>query len=95
MAACVFSVNPGVNLLQDFTMACVPGGEDAREYFTEEEWKGVVAIERVRLTNVLRNYRCMQAQGKRLLPGRIMIKSIQVKQVSSIGYELIALSTGI
>lgn len=56
-----------LSFLQAVTMASVTGEVDAREYFTEEEWSGVVTIEKIRLTNVLRNYRCMQAQGKPVL----------------------------
>lgn len=65
MAACV--LQSLVSFLQTVTMASVPGEVDAQEYFTEEEWSGVVAIEKIRLTNVLRNYRWMQAQGKLIL----------------------------
>lgn len=40
---------------------------DAQGYFTEEEWSCMVTIEKNRVNNILRNYKCLLAQGKLLI----------------------------
>lgn len=61
IVACVYH---STLFLQVIAMLSPADDTDAQVYFTEAEWSCMVTIEKNRVTNMLRNYKYLLAQGK-------------------------------